>query len=117
MYCHKSAYIEHRITSDLWSIHRELSRWLSGEDWILLFYRSISRQFQSPSETSHNATRLGTADQEYDLGLLLQTNKLSGGFGGARHSGNSSDVAETEFGVLPTSNQVHDTFYFFGSPS
>jgi hypothetical protein len=26
VYCHKSAYIEHCITSDLWSIHRELSR-------------------------------------------------------------------------------------------
>ena len=29
VYCHKSAYIEHLITLKLWSIRRELSRWLS----------------------------------------------------------------------------------------
>jgi hypothetical protein len=50
---------------------------LKGEDWIPLFYRSISRQFQSPGEKSHTATRLGTADQEYDLSLCFQSNKLS----------------------------------------
>jgi hypothetical protein len=43
MYCQKSAYIEHRFTTALGLNHRELSHQLSGEDWILLLYRSISR--------------------------------------------------------------------------
>ena len=42
VYCHKSAYIEHRITSELWSNRRELSRPLNGEDSILIFYRSFT---------------------------------------------------------------------------
>jgi len=33
VYCHKSAYFEHLITLKLWSIHRELSRWLSDRGW------------------------------------------------------------------------------------
>jgi len=65
---------------------------LSGEDWILLFYRSISRQFQSPGEKSHTATRSGTADQEYDLGLFFQSNKPF--VGKARQSGNNPVAAE-----------------------
>jgi hypothetical protein len=52
---------------------------LSGEDWIQLFYRSISRQFQSPGKKSHTAARLGTADHEYDLDLYFQSNKLTSG--------------------------------------
>jgi len=39
---------------------------LTGDEWIPLFYHSISRQFQSPGEKSHTATRLGTAHQDYE---------------------------------------------------
>ena len=60
-YCHKSEYVEHLITLKLWSIHRELSRWLSNRGWFLLFYLSISRQRQSQGEKSHTAIGLRTA--------------------------------------------------------
>jgi len=65
---------------------------LSGEGWILLFYRSISRQFQSQGEKSHTSTRSGAAGQEYDLGLFFQPNKPF--VGEARHSGSNPDAAE-----------------------
>ncbi len=94
---HKFAYIKHRITSHFRSIHRELSRYLSGEDWILLFYRSISRQLQSSGNKCHTATRLRTADQEFDLGLFSQSNKPA--VGEARQSGNCAVTAEV---VLPS---------------
>jgi len=69
-----------------------LSRQLKGEYWIPLFYRSISRQFQSPGEKSHTATRSGTAGQEYALGLFFQSNKPF--VGEARRSGSNPDAAE-----------------------
>jgi hypothetical protein len=65
---------------------------LKGEDSIPLFYRSISRQFQSPGEKSQTATRLGTADQESDLGLFFQSNKSF--VGEARQSGNNPVAAD-----------------------
>jgi hypothetical protein len=65
---------------------------LSGEDWIPLFSRSILRQFPSLGEKSHTATRLGTADQEYDLGLFFQSNKPF--VGEARQSGNNPVAAD-----------------------
>ena len=80
-----------------WSTHRELSRQLKGEDWIPLFYRSILSQLQLRGEKSHTATRLGTADQEYDLGLCFQSNKPAAGE--ARQSGNCAVAAEV---VLPS---------------
>ena len=92
VYCHKFAYIEHLITLKLWSIHRELSRWLSDRGWFLLLYLSISRQRQSQGEQSHTAIGLRTAGQEYDLGLFLQSNKPASGE--ARQSGNSAIATE-----------------------
>jgi hypothetical protein len=47
-----------------------LSRQLKGEDWILLFYRSISRQFQRLGEKSYTATQSGTVGQDYDWVIL-----------------------------------------------
>jgi hypothetical protein len=44
----------------------KLTRQLNGEDWILFFYRSISRPFQWPGEKGHTASRLGTAGHDYD---------------------------------------------------
>jgi hypothetical protein len=74
---------EYRYRLRLQASFQELSRQLKGEDWIPLF----SRQLQSPGEKSHTATRLGTADQEYDLGLCFQSNKLTSGE--ALQSGNT----------------------------
>ena len=99
MYCHKSAYIALRQNSPQgaysWLVNS--SRIvalveLRGEDWILLFYRSISRQFQSQGEKSHTATRFGTAEQAYDLGLFFQSNKPF--VGEARQSGNNPVAAD-----------------------
>ena len=45
MYYHKSAYIELRNTSELWSIHCETLRQMnveSGENWILPLFHAIS---------------------------------------------------------------------------
>jgi hypothetical protein len=65
---------------------------VKSETWIPLFNRSISRQFQSPGEKSQTATRLGTADQESDLGLFFQPNKFF--VGEARQSGNNPVAAD-----------------------
>jgi len=72
-----------------------LPRLLNGEDWILLFYRSISHQFQWLDEKTHTATRFGTACQDYGWVYLFQTNKPT--VGEARQSGNSAVAEELTF--------------------
>jgi hypothetical protein len=62
VYCHKSAYIEQRVTSAFELIHFDSLLHLNGEDRILPHYFSISRQFRRPDEESSAVTRLVMAN-------------------------------------------------------
>jgi len=56
----------------------ELSRQLISEGWILFDLLSISRQFRSPDDKSHTATKLGAASLSFNWEVHQQGEKVDG---------------------------------------